>query len=203
MMAAVRRARSGYALALGLADLAGMCGLDAVVTALSGLADRLIEPALAAAIAQRTPDAGAPGFAIVGLGKLGGRELNYSSDVDLLFLYDPKTLPRKPREEPDQAALRIAQRIVEILQKRTEDGYAFRVDLRLRPAPPRSPATMRSAAISSTRSPPPSGGGRSITGRSARSARSAAGSATIMRKARRSPPATTASEGPAASAGGG
>jgi [glutamine synthetase] adenylyltransferase / [glutamine synthetase]-adenylyl-L-tyrosine phosphorylase len=135
VMAAVRRERSGYALALGLADLAGICGLDEVVAALSQLADRQLERALAAAMAERTPDAPPRGFAIVGLGKLGGRELNYSSDVDLLFLYDPETLPRKPREEPDQAALRIGQRVAEILQKRTEDGYAFRVDLRLRPSP--------------------------------------------------------------------
>jgi len=149
VMAAVRRERSGYALALGLADLAGICGLDAVVTALSDLAVRLLERALAAAIAERTPDSDAEGFAIVGLGKLGGCELNYSSDVDLLFLYDPKTLPRKPREEPDQAALRIAQRIVEILQKRTEDGYAFRVDLRLRPSPEVTPIALPvDAAIS-------------------------------------------------------
>jgi len=149
VMAAARRERSGYALALGLADLAGICGLEAVVTALSDLADRLLERALAAAIAERTPGADAQGFAIVGLGKLGGCELNYSSDVDLLFLYDPRTLPRKPREEPDQAALRIAQRIVEILQKRTEDGYAFRVDLRLRPSPEVTPIALPvDAAIS-------------------------------------------------------
>jgi [glutamine synthetase] adenylyltransferase / [glutamine synthetase]-adenylyl-L-tyrosine phosphorylase len=149
VMAAVRRERSAYALALGLADLAGLCGLGEVVEALSDLADRLLERALAAAIAERTPEAPARGFAVIGLGKLGGRELNYSSDVDLIFLYDPAILPRKPREEPDQAALRIAQRIVEILQKRTEDGYAFRVDLRLRPSPEVTPIALSAdAAIS-------------------------------------------------------
>ena len=95
------------------------------------------------------PEAAPRGFAILGLGKLGGRELNYSSDVDLIFLYDPETLPRKPREEPDQAALRIGQRIVEILQKRTGDGYAFRVDLRLRPSPEVTPIALPvDAAIS-------------------------------------------------------
>ncbi|HEV2817762.1 MAG TPA: bifunctional [glutamine synthetase] adenylyltransferase/[glutamine synthetase]-adenylyl-L-tyrosine phosphorylase [Allosphingosinicella sp.] len=149
VMAAVRRERSGHALALGIADLAGLCGLDEVVTALSDLADRQLERALAAAIAERTPDASPQGFAIVALGKLGGRELNYSSDVDLLFLYDPESLPRKPREEPDQAALRVAQRVVEILQKRTGDGYAFRVDLRLRPSPEVTPIALPvDAAIS-------------------------------------------------------
>jgi glutamate-ammonia-ligase adenylyltransferase len=147
-MVAVRRERSGFALALGIADLAGLA-LEAVVGPLSDLADRQIERALAAAMAERTPDAEARGFAIVALGKLGGRELNYSSDVDLIFVYDPETLPRKPREEPDQAAVRIGQRVVEILQKRTEDGYAFRVDLRLRPSPEATPIALPvDAAIS-------------------------------------------------------
>jgi [glutamine synthetase] adenylyltransferase / [glutamine synthetase]-adenylyl-L-tyrosine phosphorylase len=147
-MVAVRRERSGFALALGIADLAGLA-LEAVVEPLSDLADRQIERALAAAMAERTPDAEARGFAIVALGKLGGRELNYSSDVDLIFVYDPETLPRKPREEPDQAAARIGQRVVEILQKRTEDGYAFRVDLRLRPSPEATPIALPvNAAIS-------------------------------------------------------
>jgi glutamate-ammonia-ligase adenylyltransferase len=134
-MAAVRRERSAIALALGIGDLAGMLALEQVVQPLSDLADRQLERALAAAVAERTPDAAPLGFAIVALGKLGGRELNYSSDLDLIFLYDPETVPMKPREAPDQAALRIGQRIVEILQKRTEDGYAFRIDLRLRPSP--------------------------------------------------------------------
>jgi glutamate-ammonia-ligase adenylyltransferase len=148
VMVAVRRERSGFALALGVADLAGL-PLEQVVAPLSDLADRQLERALAAAFAERTPEAQPRGFAIVALGKLGGRELNYSSDVDLILLYDPKTLPRKPREEPDQAAVRIGQRIVEILQKRTEEGYAFRVDLRLRPSPEVTPIALPvDAAIS-------------------------------------------------------
>ena len=61
---------------------------------MSDLADRTIERALAAAIAERTPEDAPRGFAVIALGKLGGRELNYSSDVDLIYLYDPETLPR-------------------------------------------------------------------------------------------------------------
>ncbi|HST37769.1 MAG TPA: bifunctional [glutamine synthetase] adenylyltransferase/[glutamine synthetase]-adenylyl-L-tyrosine phosphorylase [Allosphingosinicella sp.] len=149
VMAAVRRMRSGYALALGIGDLAGLLTLEAVTGRLSGLADHVLERALAAAIAERTPAAEVKGFAVIALGKLGGRELNYSSDVDLIYLYDPETLPRKEREEPDQAALRIAQRVTEILQKRTGDGYAFRVDLRLRPSPEVTPIALPvNAAIS-------------------------------------------------------
>jgi glutamate-ammonia-ligase adenylyltransferase len=149
VMAAVRRERSGYALALGIADLAGIVTLSELVGALSALADRLIERALAAAVAERTPGAEPRGFAILGLGKLGGRELNYSSDVDLIFLCDPETLPTRPREAAEQAALRIGQRVIEILQKRTEQGYAFRVDMRLRPSPEVTPVALPvDAAIS-------------------------------------------------------
>ncbi|MGQ0590589.1 MAG: glutamine-synthetase adenylyltransferase, partial [Sphingosinicella sp.] len=106
--ATLRRERSGQALALGLGDLAGLLPLEEIVRDLSDLADRSLARALAAAIAERIPDARPRGFAIVALGKLGGRELNDSSDIDLLYLYDPATLPRKSeREAPDQAALRV------------------------------------------------------------------------------------------------
>lgn len=149
VMAALRRERSGLALALGIGDLAGVLGLRDVVEGLSDLADRTLERAVEAAIAERTPDEAPRGFAVIALGKLGGRELNYSSDVDLIYLYDPATLPRRPREEPDQAALRVGQRVTELLQKRTEDGYAFRVDLRLRPSPEVTPIALPvEAAIS-------------------------------------------------------
>src|SRR5437868_11853227 len=77
VMAAVRRTRSGHALALGLADLAHIVTLEELLIALSDLADRLIERALKAAVAERSPGESPKGFAILGLGKLGGRELNY------------------------------------------------------------------------------------------------------------------------------
>ena len=148
-MAAIRRERSGFALALGIGDLAGMLPLERVTAELSALAERSMERALASIFAERSPDEPACGFAVIALGKLGGHELNYSSDVDLIFLYDPDTLPRRAREDPGQAALRIGQRLVEMLQKRTEEGYAFRVDLRLRPSPEVTPIVLPvDAAIS-------------------------------------------------------
>jgi glutamate-ammonia-ligase adenylyltransferase len=142
VMTAVRRERSVLALAVGIGDLAGTLSLEAVVRPLSDLADRQLERALAAAFAERMPGEPARGFSILALGKLGGRELNYSSDLDLVFLYDPETLPRRAREEPGQAAVRIGQRVVEVLQKRTEAGYAFRIDLRLRPSPEVTPIAL-------------------------------------------------------------
>jgi len=141
-MAALRRERNALALVLGIADLAGLLAFEAVTAELSALADRALERALASAVTERTPGEPVRGFAASALGKLGGRELNYSSDIDLIFVYDPASLPRKPREEPGQAAVRIAQRVVELLQKRTEEGHAFRVDLRLRPSPEVTPIAL-------------------------------------------------------------
>ncbi|TFI58054.1 bifunctional [glutamate--ammonia ligase]-adenylyl-L-tyrosine phosphorylase/[glutamate--ammonia-ligase] adenylyltransferase [Sphingomonas parva] len=147
--AALRRERSATAAALAIGDLAGLIPLEGLVTTLSDLADRALEQAIATAIAERTPGEAPRGFAIIALGKHGSRELNYSSDIDPLFLFDPATLPLKPREEPGQAAVRIGQRVVELLQKRDGDGYVFRVDLRLRPSPEVTPIALPvDAAIS-------------------------------------------------------
>ena len=147
--AAIRRERTAHALALAIGDLAGALPLERVMSELSALAERTLERALVCAYAERTPDEPVRGFTVVGLGKLGGHELNYSSDVDLIFLFDPAEIPRRPREEPAQAALRIGQRLADLMQKRTEEGYAFRVDLRLRPSPEVTPIVLPvDAAIS-------------------------------------------------------
>jgi [glutamine synthetase] adenylyltransferase / [glutamine synthetase]-adenylyl-L-tyrosine phosphorylase len=145
----LRRERSAAALVVGIGDLAGALPLERVVAILSDLADRTLETAIAEAIAERTPGAEALGFAAIALGKLGSRELNYSSDVDLIFLFDPAKVPLRPREDPGQGAVRVGQRVIELLQKRTNEGYAFRVDLRLRPSPEVTPIVLPvDAAIS-------------------------------------------------------
>jgi glutamate-ammonia-ligase adenylyltransferase len=131
----LRRERSALALVLGIGDLAGVLPLEQVVGALSDFADDALERALAAVVAGRTPGAGPEGFTVIALGKHGSRELNYSSDIDLLFLFDPATLPVRPREDAGEAAVRIGKKLSELLQKRNEEGYVFRVDLRLRPSP--------------------------------------------------------------------
>ena len=149
LASSLRRGRNALSAALAVADLAGAIPLERLMEELSDLADSTLERALAEAIGERTPGEAMRGFAIVALGKHGSRELNYSSDVDLLFLFDPKTLPLKPREEPGQGALRIGQRIIELIQKRDGDGFAFRVDLRLRPSPEVTPIVLPvDAAIS-------------------------------------------------------
>ncbi len=116
---------------------------------LSGFADAAIDEAVSAAISERVPDAVPTGFAVIAMGKLGSRELNYSSDVDLLLLFDPGTLSRRAREDAGEAAVRVGRRLIELLQKRTEDGYVQRVDLRLRPSPEVTPIVLPiNAAIS-------------------------------------------------------
>ena len=137
--AALRRERLALALTLGVADLAGALPLSAVMRELSAFADRALDTAIRDAIAQRTPDAEFAGFCAIALGKQGAEELNYSSDIDPILLYDPATLPFRPREEAGEAAQRIARAVVQTLTARTELGYVFRVDLRLRPASEVSP----------------------------------------------------------------
>jgi len=136
----LERARTALVLAIG--DLAGALPLESVVEGLSDLADRSLDTAIAAAIEERMPGVPARGFAVIALGKHGGRELNYSSDIDPIFLYDPATLPHRAREEPAEAAVRIGRRVIELLQARDADGYAFRVDLRLRPSPEVTPIVL-------------------------------------------------------------
>ena len=145
----LRGQRLGLALSVALGDLASELSLEKVTGFLSDFADRAIDEALHAAVAERVPGAEPNGFAIIAMGKLGSHELNYSSDVDLIFLCDPEILPRRSRDDPADAAVRIGRRVIEILQKRTEDGYVQRVDLRLRPSPEVTPIVLPvNAAIS-------------------------------------------------------
>ena len=145
----LRRRRQGLALAVALGDLSGELSLEEVTASLSDFADQAIDSSLRAALAERLPDAEFQGIGAVALGKLGSGELNYSSDVDLLLLFDPETLPRRPRDDPGEAAVRLGRRLIELLQRRTEDGYVARVDLRLRPSPEVTPIVLPiNAAIS-------------------------------------------------------
>ena len=138
----LRRQRQVVSLATALADLSGSASLEQVVEHLSAFADHALDLAIRTAITERTPDVEPRGFAALALGKHGSRELNYSSDIDPILIFDPETLPHRPREDPAEAAVRIARRVVELLQTRDEHGYVFRVDLRLRPSPEASPLAL-------------------------------------------------------------
>lgn len=131
---ALRREKRALALALAIGDLAGAFDLARVVAELSAFADRALDAAIAAAIRDRVADAEPAGFTALALGKHGAGELNYSSDIDPILLFDPARLPRRERDEPGAAAQRVARRVVELMSHVTHEGYVFRVDLRLRPA---------------------------------------------------------------------
>lgn len=146
---ALRRERLALAAALAVGDLAGAFALDRVMAELSELADRALDRAIAEAIARRVDGAAPAGMIALALGKHGAGELNYSSDIDPILLYDPATLPRRTRDEPGEAAQRYAREIVQLLSANTSEGYVFRVDLRLRPASEVSPlAISLDAALS-------------------------------------------------------
>ena len=146
---ALRRERLALATLLAIGDLAGAFALARVVSELSAFADRALDRAIRTAIAERTDEASVAGMIALALGKQGAGELNYSSDIDPILLYDPRTLPRRAKDDPGEAANRYARRVVALLSESTPEGYVLRVDLRLRPASEVSPlAVSRGAALS-------------------------------------------------------
>lgn len=136
---ALRRERLAIALAVAVGDLAGAFPLARVMAELSDFADRSLDAAITAAIRQRVPEAASDGFVALALGKHGARELNYSSDIDPILIYDPEVLARRERDDSGEAAQRVARRLMELMSHPTAEGYVFRVDLRLRPASEVSP----------------------------------------------------------------
>ncbi len=128
---AIREGKRRGAFAVAVADLLGEASVAEVTEALSALADAAIARALSAAAGED----GAPGLFVLALGKLGGGELNYSSDVDLVALFEPGALTQP-------AAVKVVQRMARLLSERTAHGYGFRVDLRLRPDPGSTPVAV-------------------------------------------------------------
>lgn len=148
MHAALRKKRTALSLSLAIADLSAQMPFEDVTRHLSDFADRAIDLALHD-IFRRRYDCAPTGFAVIALGKLGGRELNYSSDIDPIFLFDPQKIPTYGRETPVDAAQRISRKLIAMLNELTEHGYVFRVDMRLRPAAEVSPLALPiNAAIS-------------------------------------------------------
>lgn len=142
VMAALRRLRNETALAVALADIGGAFDLDAVTAELTASADAAISAAvdhlLARAVDEgrlRPSGRGASAYTVLAMGKHGAGELNYSSDVDLIILFDPERVPLAADVEPGPFFVRLTRALVRLLQERTADGYVARIDLRLRPDP--------------------------------------------------------------------
>ena len=149
----LRVTRRQVALAVGLADIARVWNLESVTEALTSIAEEACSLALRillrkldrrGALSLPYPDDPErdSGLIALGLGKLGGRELNYSSDIDLILLYDPEIVPAAKRYEVPQHLMRLAQWFISMLSEPTVDGQAFRVDLRLRPDPVSTPLVL-------------------------------------------------------------
>jgi len=153
IMRALRLLKHDLALTLGLADISGAIGLNRVTNALAGFADAALTASIRfclADLARRNKFApGDPdkpeldsGLIVLAMGKHGANELNYSSDIDLIVLYDPATAPMAGNAEAPVEFVRLTRRLVKIMQDRTADGYVFRTDLRLRPDPGATPLAM-------------------------------------------------------------
>ena len=146
LMRALRRARAEVALLTALADLGGVWNVDRVTAALSAFARAAVAAAVRFLLAQAAAngdivpaDPAAPdkssGWIVLAMGKFGAGELNYSSDIDLIVLFDAGHASLAGGREPTGFFVRLTKRLVALLHERTADGYVFRVDLRLRPDP--------------------------------------------------------------------
>jgi glutamate-ammonia-ligase adenylyltransferase len=145
-MRLLRRMKSEAALLVALADIGGAWEVMRVTRALTEVADTAVGTAvdylLAAAAragklapADHARPALGSGYIVLAMGKMGAHELNYSSDIDLIVLYDPDAPALPPGAEPAQLYIRVTRDLIRLLQQRTADGYVFRVDVRLRPDP--------------------------------------------------------------------
>ncbi len=153
----LRQAKRRVALITALADLAGVWPLEKVTGALSDFAGLACDLALKGEVATlirrgKLPGQGpddvetAAGLAVLAMGKMGAHELNYSSDIDLICLFDETRYDPDDYHEARQALVRATRNMCATLSERNADGYVFRTDLRLRPDPAVTPVCLGMAA---------------------------------------------------------
>jgi glutamate-ammonia-ligase adenylyltransferase len=157
IMRLLRRMKAEAALLIALADTGGAWPVMRVTAALTRLADLAVTLAvrhlLREAAESRTlaptdpqrPEEGS-GYIVLAMGKMGARELNYSSDIDLIVFYQADAPAIAPGTEIGSFYVRLTRRLVRLLQERTADGYVFRTDLRLRPDPASTQIAVSTAA---------------------------------------------------------
>ena len=154
---ALRRAKARVALLAGLADLGGVWPLETVTGALTRLADLSVHEALRALVADEirrgkvpgaAPDdaATAAGIVAIAMGKMGAGELNYSSDIDLICLFDDSRYEADCVQEARAVFIKVVRKMAALLSDLTSDGYVFRTDLRLRPDAAVTPVCISMAA---------------------------------------------------------
>ncbi|WP_044563782.1 bifunctional [glutamine synthetase] adenylyltransferase/[glutamine synthetase]-adenylyl-L-tyrosine phosphorylase [Azospirillum sp. B4] len=158
LMKALRVAKRRAALLIAAADISSAWTLEQVTGALSQLAEaalRLTARHLLRQLAakgeirlpdpENDPEAGS-GLIVLAMGKFGALELNYSSDIDLIVLYDDGVVQARDPDEMTRTFVRLARELVRIMEERTVDGYVFRTDLRLRPDPGATPLAVSVSA---------------------------------------------------------
>jgi glutamate-ammonia-ligase adenylyltransferase len=137
-------------------EIAGHASTSETLTALSDLADSCVRGAAAAAQAQlesifgkpRTADGEVVPLIVLGMGKLGGRELNFSSDIDLVFLFARAGMTDGAHGVDNEEYFnRFGRELIRLLDARTEDGFVFRVDMRLRPFGDSGPLVVNLASL--------------------------------------------------------
>ncbi|MCP4315192.1 MAG: bifunctional [glutamine synthetase] adenylyltransferase/[glutamine synthetase]-adenylyl-L-tyrosine phosphorylase [Hyphomicrobiales bacterium] len=153
LMSTLRRLKRQLAFSLALYDLGRILETSVITAWLSAFArasvSSTIDYLLLTAhnngkLALRdveNPSTGS-GLTVIGMGKLGSSELNYSSDIDLVVVFDPRADIVKDWDEATEVFSRIVRQLIHILQERTGDGYVFRTDLRLRPDPGSTPLAL-------------------------------------------------------------
>ena len=157
---ALRRAKARVALLAGLADLGGVWPLEAVTGALTALADQAVHQALTALVADeirrgKVPGAcaddvaTAAGMVALAMGKMGAGELNYSSDIDLICLFDDSRYDGSDVQEARASFIKVVRRMTALLSDLTAGGYVFRTDLRLRPDAAVTPVCISMSAAES------------------------------------------------------
>jgi glutamate-ammonia-ligase adenylyltransferase len=150
LMMELRQWKAEAHVLIALADLAGEAETTVTVRRLSDLADACTRAAVDFLLRDahgqgklKLPDPEDParqsGWILLGMGKLGAHELNFSSDIDLVVFFDPQALAVVDPLDATELFSRLTRRLVRILQDRTEHGYVFRTDLRLRPDPGSTP----------------------------------------------------------------
>ncbi len=151
--AALRQAKRAVALIASIADVGGIWPLESVTGALSELAEMTLRLAICHLLRSahdtgelRLQDPNRPdlncGFVALAMGKLGGVELNYSSDIDLILLYDgtaPLYAGGRVADSIGSFTSRLARDLITLMEARDVNGYVFRTDLRLRPDPAATP----------------------------------------------------------------
>jgi [glutamine synthetase] adenylyltransferase / [glutamine synthetase]-adenylyl-L-tyrosine phosphorylase len=153
LAAALRHAKRTTALITAIADVGGIWPLESVTGTLSELAEAALRLAIGHLLRTahgagdiRLPDFNRPefnsGFVALAMGKLGAAELNYSSDIDLILLYDgtaPVYRAGRAADTIGSFTSRMARELITLMEARDANGYVFRTDLRLRPDPAATP----------------------------------------------------------------